>query len=82
MLHWFGEILKKTEGTIKAHVGRHQRFRKLFTAYPDGEHGKEAITHYKVLERFNYVTLVECRLETGPYPPDTCTHAINWPSSF
>jgi 23S rRNA pseudouridine1911/1915/1917 synthase len=53
------------EGTIVAHVGRHQRFRKLFTAYPDGDHGKDAITHYKVLERFNYVTLVECRLETG-----------------
>ncbi len=53
------------EGTITGHVGRHQRFRKLFTTYPDGEFGKEAITHYKVLERFNYVTLVECRLETG-----------------
>ncbi len=53
------------DGTIDAHVGRHQRFRKLFTTYPDGEHGKNAITHYKVLERFNYVTLVECRLETG-----------------
>jgi 23S rRNA pseudouridine1911/1915/1917 synthase len=53
------------EGTIVAHVGRHQRFRKLFTAYPDGDYGKEAITHYKVIERFNYVTLVECRLETG-----------------
>ena len=62
---WCGEILKKTEGTIIAHVGRHQRFRKLFTTYPEGEHGKDAITHYKVLERFNYVTLVECRLETG-----------------
>lgn len=56
---------EKDEGTIVAHVGRHLRFRKLFTAYPDGDHGKEAITHYKVLERFNYVTLVECRLETG-----------------
>ena len=33
--------------------------------YPDGEHGKEAITHYKILERLRYVTLVECRLETG-----------------
>lgn len=54
-----------TEGTINAHVGRHQRFRKLFTTYPEGDHGKEAITHYKVLEKFNYVTLVECRLETG-----------------
>jgi len=53
------------EGTINAHVGRHQRFRKLFTTYPEGDHGKEAITHYKVLEKFNYVTLVECRLETG-----------------
>jgi len=53
------------EGTVVAHVGRHQRFRKIFTTYPDGEHGKEAITHYKVIERFNYVTLVECRLETG-----------------
>ena len=56
---------EEDEGTIVAHVGRHQRFRKLFTAYPDGEFGKDAITHYKVLERFNYVTLVECRLETG-----------------
>lgn len=55
----------KDEGTIVAHVGRHLRFRKLFTAYPDGDHGKDAITHYKVLEKFNYVTLVECRLETG-----------------
>ncbi len=56
---------EEEEGTIVAHVGRHERFRKLFTAYPEGEHGKEAITHYKVLEKFNYVTLVECRLETG-----------------
>ncbi len=56
---------ENNEGTITAHVGRHLRFRKLFTAYPDGDHGKDAITHYKVLERFNYVTLVECRLETG-----------------
>ena len=57
--------MENEEGTVRAHVGRHQRFRKLFTAYPDGEHGKEAITHYKVLEKFNYVTLIECRLETG-----------------
>lgn len=56
---------EEESGTITGHVGRHQRFRKLFTTYPDGDHGKEAITHYKVLERFNYVTLVECRLETG-----------------
>jgi 23S rRNA pseudouridine1911/1915/1917 synthase len=57
--------LAENAGTIAAHVGRHQRFRKLFDAYPEGEHGKEAITHYKVLERFGYVTLVQCVLETG-----------------
>jgi 23S rRNA pseudouridine1911/1915/1917 synthase len=57
--------LKEESGTIIAHVGRHQRFRKLFTAYPEGEHGKEAITHYRVLERFGYVTMVELQLETG-----------------
>ena len=48
-----------------AHVGRNLRFIKLFEAYPEGDHGKEAITHYKVLERFGYVTLVQCILETG-----------------
>jgi 23S rRNA pseudouridine1911/1915/1917 synthase len=57
--------LAEDAGTIIAHVGRHQRFRKLFDAYPEGDHGKEAITHYKVLERFGYTTLVQCRLETG-----------------
>ncbi len=57
--------LEKDEGKIEAHVGRHQRHRKMFNAYPEGETGKHAITHYTVLERFNYVTLVECRLETG-----------------
>ncbi|RYZ29504.1 MAG: RluA family pseudouridine synthase [Chitinophagaceae bacterium] len=53
------------EGTIVAHVGRNLRHRKLFEAYPEGDHGKEAITHFKVVERFNYVTLVQCVLETG-----------------
>ncbi len=57
--------LKEDAGTIVAHVGRHQRFRKLFEAYPDGDHGKEAISHYEVIERFGYVTLVKCILETG-----------------
>ena len=60
----WGDVLED-KGTIVAHVGRHQRFRKLFEAYPEGEHGKEAITHYRVKERFGYVTLVECILETG-----------------
>ncbi len=57
--------MENDSGTIIAHVGRHLRFRKLFEAYPEGDHGKDAITHYKVLERFGYVTLVQCVLETG-----------------
>jgi 23S rRNA pseudouridine1911/1915/1917 synthase len=57
--------LAEDKGTIIAHVGRHLRFRKLFEAYPEGDHGKEAITHYEVLERFGYVTLIRCILETG-----------------
>jgi 23S rRNA pseudouridine1911/1915/1917 synthase len=60
----WGDI-KEDSGTITGHVGRHQRFRKIMDVYPDGEYGKEATTHYKVLERFGYTTLVECRLETG-----------------
>jgi 23S rRNA pseudouridine1911/1915/1917 synthase len=60
----WGDVLEDS-GRIEAHVGRNTRHRKLFEAYPDGEHGKEAITHYKVLERYHYVTLVECVLETG-----------------
>ena len=57
--------MKDDTGTIVAHVGRNLRHRKLFEAYPEGDHGKEAITHYRVLGRFGYVTLVECILETG-----------------
>jgi len=57
--------IEKDKGTVEAHVGRHERHRKMFHAYPEGDSGKHAITHYSVIERFNYVTLVECRLETG-----------------
>ena len=57
--------MEQDKGTIVAHVGRNLRYRKLFEAYPEGDHGKEAITHYTVIERFNYVTVVECVLETG-----------------
>ena len=60
----WGDV-KNDTGTIVAHVGRHLRYRKLFEAYPEGDHGKDATTHYRVLERFGYVTLVECVLETG-----------------
>ena len=57
--------LNEDKGTIVAHVGRNLRYRKLFEAYPEGDHGKDAVTHYTVMERFNYVTLVQCVLETG-----------------
>jgi len=53
------------EGTISGHIGRSLKDRKVMTVFPEGEYGKEAVTHYKVLRRLGYVTLVECRLETG-----------------
>lgn len=60
----WGDI-KEDKGTVHAHVGRHKRFRKIMDVYPDGDYGKDAITHYEVLERFGYTTLVACKLETG-----------------
>jgi 23S rRNA pseudouridine1911/1915/1917 synthase len=56
---------QEDSGTITAHVGRNLKNRKIMDVFPNGEHGKHAITHYKVLERFGYVTLIECKLETG-----------------
>jgi len=53
------------EGIIEGNIGRDPKDRMLMRVFPDGEHGKPAITRYKVLERFGYVTLVQCRLETG-----------------
>nr|NQU91600.1 RluA family pseudouridine synthase [Bacteroidota bacterium] len=53
------------EGTIVGHIGRNPKNRLEMFVFPDGDQGRHAITHYKVLERFGYVTLVECRLETG-----------------
>lgn len=52
-------------GTIEGHIGRHPKNRLQNLVFEDGSQGKEAITHYKVLERFGYVTLVSCKLETG-----------------
>lgn len=57
--------LENDEGTIIGNIGRSLKNRKVMDVFPDGDHGKHAITHYKVLKRFGYVTLVECRLETG-----------------
>lgn len=53
------------EGTIESYIGRHVKDRMQMATYDDPEKGKWAVTHYKVLERFGYVTLVSCRLETG-----------------
>ena len=57
--------LKEDKGTITGHIGRHLKDRMQMAVFPDGERGKHAVTHYKVIERLGYVTLVECRLETG-----------------
>ena len=60
----WGDMAEK-EGRIEGHIGRHPRHRMQMTVFPDGEEGKHAVTTYKVLEHFNYVTLVECKLLTG-----------------
>ena len=57
---------EEDEGTIVGNIGRNPKNRQLMYVFPpDGELGKPAVTHYKVIERFTFVTLVECRLETG-----------------
>jgi len=56
---------KPSSGTITGNVGRNLRDRKIMQVFPDGNQGKSAITHYQVLEDLGYVSLVECRLETG-----------------
>ncbi len=57
---------EENEGTITGNIGRHLKDRKLMDVFPpESEFGKHAVTHYKVLERFGYVTLLECKLETG-----------------
>lgn len=60
----WGEMPEQ-EGTITGHIGRNIKNRKVMSVYPDGEMGKHAVTHYKVLECFGYISLVECKLETG-----------------
>lgn len=60
-------VIKEDEGTINGALARDPRDRMLFTVFDEKENplAKHAVTHYKVLERFAYCTLVECRLETG-----------------
>ncbi len=56
---------KEDTGTVEGHIGRSKKNRIEMDVYPEGDQGKAAITHYTVLERFGYVTLIECVLETG-----------------
>ncbi|OPC25291.1 RNA pseudouridine synthase [Elizabethkingia anophelis] len=66
-LYWafvWGNV-EEDEGTIRGHIGRHLKNRMQMAVYEDGSHGKHAVTHYKVLERFRYMTWVQCKLETG-----------------
>ncbi len=60
----WGDV-KEDNGLISGNIGRSLKNRKVMQVFPDGDYGKHAVTHYKVIERFGYVTLVECKLETG-----------------
>jgi 23S rRNA pseudouridine1911/1915/1917 synthase len=60
----WGDVKDET-GTIEGHIGRSHKDRKVMAIFPDGDYGKHATTHFKVVEKFAYVTLVECELETG-----------------
>lgn len=57
--------IEDDEGTIEGHIGRSFKNRLQMDVFPDGEFGKHAVTHFKVLERLTYVSLVQCKLETG-----------------
>ncbi len=59
----WGDLTK--DGTVTGYIGRSMKDRKIMAVYDDETKGKWSVTHYKVLERFNYVTLIECQLETG-----------------
>ncbi len=57
--------VKENEGTVEGNIGRHLKDRMQMAVFPEGDQGKPAVTHYKVLERLGYVTLISCKLETG-----------------
>lgn len=57
--------IEEDSGTITGYIGRHLKDRMQMALFEDEDSGKWSVTHYKVLERFNYVTLVSCKLETG-----------------
>lgn len=58
-------IVEQDEGTIEGNIARNPKDRMQMAVFSDPEIGKHAVTHYRVLERLGYVTLVECILETG-----------------
>lgn len=58
-------IPEPPQGTIRVHVGRSLKDRRVTVAFPEGDMGRHAVTHYKVLQDLRYVSLVECKLETG-----------------
>ncbi|MEP1033932.1 RluA family pseudouridine synthase [Ekhidna sp.] len=58
-------VPEEENGTINVNVGRSLKDRRITMAFPDGDFGKHAITHYEVLEDLRYVSLVKCNLETG-----------------
>jgi 23S rRNA pseudouridine1911/1915/1917 synthase len=55
----------KEDGFVEGNIGRSLKNRKVMSVFPDSDYGKFAKTHYKVIERFGLVTLIECKLETG-----------------
>lgn len=57
--------IEEDEGAIVGHIGRNPANRMQMSVFEDESQGKHAVTHYKVLERLGYVTVVECKLETG-----------------
>jgi 23S rRNA pseudouridine1911/1915/1917 synthase len=68
LLHHIKDLPLNVEadhGTVRGHIGRHPKNRLQMAVFPEGEQGKEAVTHYKVIERLGYVTLLSCVLETG-----------------
>ena len=58
-------IPKEEQGTIRSNIGRSLKDRKVQAIFPEGDQGKHAVTHYKVLQTFGHVALVQCNLETG-----------------
>ena len=58
-------IPEEEQGTIDANLGRSLKDRRVTAAFPRGDQGRRAVTHYRVLETLRYVSLIECRLETG-----------------